>query len=67
MSKLHGKEEGKWSYSWLDDIKPEKIIGDSILIYNITPQDLIDHPPTSPYPITGYDKMPDKTMNANQL
>ncbi len=55
MSKLHGPEEGKWSYSWLDDLKPQIIIGNSILVFLITNQDLIDHPPKSPYPITKYD------------
>jgi hypothetical protein len=51
LSKLRGPEEGKWSYNWLDDIKPKAIIGGSILVYNITPEDLKQHPPKSPYPI----------------
>lgn len=67
MSKLHGREEGKWSYSWLDDYKPVKIIGDSILVYYISPQDLIDRPPKSPYPITKYDTPKQNNLNVNQL
>ncbi|MEI8143383.1 MAG: glycosyltransferase family 39 protein [Candidatus Berkelbacteria bacterium] len=51
-SKLVGEKEGKWSYGWLDNIKPTKIIGDSILVFHITDDDLIKHPPVSPYPIT---------------
>lgn len=50
-SKLVGQQEGKWSYNWLDELKPEKIIGSSILVFNITPEDLVAHPPRSPYPI----------------
>jgi len=66
MSKLHGEEEGKWSYSWLDDYQPVAVIGDSILVYNITPEDLIKNPPSSPYPIIKYD-VPKKIINNNQL
>lgn len=51
-SRLYGPKEGQWSYSWLDNIKPKAIIGGSILVYNISEQDLIDNPPVSPYPIT---------------
>ena len=58
MSKLQGKESGKWSYDWLENYQPVKIIGTSILVYHITPADLEANPPTSPYPITQYDKMP---------
>jgi len=54
-SKLYGEKEGRWSYSWLDNLKPQTIIGGSILVFNITNQDLIDHPPISPYPITQID------------
>lgn len=50
-SKLYGPMEGKWSYSWLDKIEPTAIIGGSILVYNISPQYLIDNPPISPYKI----------------
>lgn len=58
FSKMAGRNEGKWSYEWLEDYKPVTIIGDSILVYHITPQDLIKNPPKSPYPITAYDKQP---------
>jgi hypothetical protein len=58
MSELHGKNEGKWSYSWLDNQKPVTVIGTSILLFHITPQDLIDNLPESPYPITKYDQAP---------
>lgn len=67
MSKLHGREEGKWSYNWLDEFKPVKIIGDSILVYYISPQDLLNHPPKSPYPITKYDTPKQDNVNINQL
>lgn len=50
-SKLYGEKEGKWSYQWLDNIKPKAIIGGSILVFNITTDDLKNNPPTSPYPI----------------
>lgn len=66
MSKLHGEEEGKWSYGWLDDYQPVAIIGDSILVFNITPEDLIKNPPKSSYPIIKYD-VPKKIINNNQL
>ncbi|MFA5927005.1 MAG: glycosyltransferase family 39 protein [Patescibacteria group bacterium] len=51
-SKLYGPKEGKWSYHWLDKRKPNAIIGGSILVFNITDDDLIENPPESPYPIT---------------
>lgn len=51
-SKLVGPIEGQWSYNWLDQIKPKAIIGGSILVYNITSQDLRDNPPNPGYPIT---------------
>ncbi len=54
-SKLVGREEGQWSYDWLEAFKPTAIIGDSILVYNITPQQLIEKHPVSPYPITKID------------
>ena len=54
-SKLYGEKENKWSYAWLDNMKPKAIIGGSILVFDITPQDLIDHPPTSSYPILHVD------------
>ncbi len=50
-SKLTGQEEGKWSYDWLDSYKPQAIIGGSILVFNISPQELYAHYPVSPYPI----------------
>lgn len=54
-SKLYGEKEGKWSYGWLDEFKPTAEMGGSILIFHITQQDLIDHPPVSTYPITHID------------
>ncbi len=54
-SKLYGEKEGKWSYGWLDVFEPVAEIGGSILVFNITPEDLIKNPPVSPYPITKID------------
>ncbi|HLC44126.1 MAG TPA: glycosyltransferase family 39 protein [Patescibacteria group bacterium] len=51
-SKLVGRQEGKWSYDWLDSYKPEAIIGGSILVFNIPQEELYLHYPVSPYPIT---------------
>lgn len=51
-SKLYGEKEGKWSYEWLDEYEPEAQIGGSILVFNITADDLIKNPPKSSYPIT---------------
>ncbi len=51
-SKLVGKQEGKWSYHWLDKMTPKAIIGGSILVFNITIDDIRNNPPISPYPIT---------------
>jgi len=59
-SKLVGPEEGKWSYQWLDNYKPETIIGGSILVFNIKEEDLKKNPPKSPYPIT-------KNYNVNSI
>jgi hypothetical protein len=67
MSKLHGQEEGKWSYAWLDNYKPEAIIGDSILVFHITQKNLNDNPPISPYPITKYDIPKPTDIIINQL
>jgi len=50
-SKLAGPKEHKWSYEWLDDYRPVKIIGGSILIFHITPEELGANPPISPYSI----------------
>jgi len=50
-SKLYGPKEGKWSYQWLEQYQPEAIIGGSILVYNISNEDLAENPPVSPYPI----------------
>ena len=63
MSKMFGPKEGKWSYDWLSDYQPT-VIGSSILLYHITPQDLEKNPPKSPYPITKFDK---RETNNNQL
>jgi hypothetical protein len=54
-SKLYGEKESKWSYGWLDAYKPEAEIGGSILVFHITMEDLINNPPSSPYPITKID------------
>jgi hypothetical protein len=54
-SKLYGAKENKWSYEWLDDFVPTAEIGGSILVYNITAQDLINNPPKSSYPIKQVD------------
>lgn len=51
-SKLYGQKEGTWSYQWLEDFEPEAIIGGSILVYHISQENLAEHPPKSPYPIT---------------
>ena len=51
-SKLYGEKEGKWSYGWLDDYEPKAEIGGSILVFNITAEELIKNPPKSSYPIT---------------
>jgi len=51
-SRLSGPEEGKWSYQWLNAFKPEAIIGGSILVFNISPEELKKNYPVSPYPIT---------------
>lgn len=50
-SKLYGPMESKWDYEWLQNFQPEAIIGGSILVFNITNEDLAAHPPVSPYPI----------------
>lgn len=51
-SRLYGPKEGIWSYQWLDEFQPEAIIGGSILVYDISQENLAQHPPKSPYPIT---------------
>lgn len=51
-SRIAGPKEGVWSYEWLDGYKPKAIIGGSILIYDISPEDLKKNPPQSKYPIT---------------
>lgn len=50
FSEMVGEREGKWSYSWLKSFTPVASIGHSILLYHLTEQDFIDHPPISPYP-----------------
>jgi len=45
FSKLAGMEEGKWDYAWLEQFAPQVIIGNSILVYNISAEDLKNHPP----------------------
>lgn len=54
-SKLYGPKEGKWSYEWLDNFKPKAIIGGSILVYNISEEELRQNPPHPSYPITKID------------
>ncbi|MBU2595373.1 glycosyltransferase family 39 protein [Patescibacteria group bacterium] len=46
FSKMYGVMEGKWDYSWLESHEPVKVIGNSILVYYITPMDLKEFPPT---------------------
>ncbi|MEK7096629.1 MAG: glycosyltransferase family 39 protein [Patescibacteria group bacterium] len=62
-SKLYGEKEGKWSYGWLDQYKPTTEIGGSILVFNISDEQLRDNPPTSPYPITKIDTAISNTAN----
>ena len=50
-SKLVGREEGQWSYDWLDNYKPVTIIGGSILVFNIDQAELQKNFPESPYPL----------------
>ncbi|OQA04600.1 MAG: hypothetical protein BWY68_00213 [bacterium ADurb.Bin400] len=64
-SKLYGPKEGKWSYQWLDDHEPKAIIGGSILVFNISEEDLERRPPVSPYPITFIDS-PAKTQEEKE-
>ena len=54
-SKLTGPKEGTWSYAWLDEIRPVKIIGGSILVFHLTQDDLIKHPPKMNYEIKKID------------
>jgi len=65
FSKMAGANEGKWSYEWLEDYEPRAIIGNSILLYYIDPNDFAANPPTSPYPILEYD-VDDYLTNLNQ-
>jgi 4-amino-4-deoxy-L-arabinose transferase-like glycosyltransferase len=51
FSRLAGPKEGTWSYDWLRPFEPVAVIGNSILVYHITEEDLRAHPPTSPYPV----------------
>lgn len=57
MSRMYGEKEGKWSYDWLREYEPVTIIGDSILVFHITEENLLDNPPRSPYPITKWDQI----------
>jgi len=45
FSKMYGIKEGKWDYNWLEAFEPEEIIGGSILVFNISNEDLKKHPP----------------------
>lgn len=63
-SKLTGPIEGIWSYSWLENYEPEVIIGGSILVFNISEEDLEQNPPVSSYPIIKIDQ-PVKYINRN--
>ena len=60
MSKLQSKAENKWSYDWLEDYTPT-VVGSSILVFHISPEDLVKNPPVSPYPIYKFDEMPAKS------
>jgi len=51
FSRFYGEKEGKWSYDWLREFTPIVSIGDSILVFHITPEELRRNPPVSPYPI----------------
>ncbi|MCX6811641.1 MAG: glycosyltransferase family 39 protein [Candidatus Berkelbacteria bacterium] len=51
FSKMYGVMEGKWDYSWLESYEPVKVIGNSILVYHITPLDLKEFPPTHLAPV----------------
>ncbi len=55
-SKLYGPIENKWSYEWLDNIKPTAIIGGSILVYNIPADYFIKNPPKASYEIKTIEK-----------
>ncbi len=56
FSRMYGQQEGKWSYDWLRDYQPVAVIGNSILVFQVTPADMQKNPPKSPYPITKYDR-----------
>lgn len=47
-SKIHGPKEKTWSYSWLDGYEPKTIIGGSILVFDISKDDLKNNPPDRP-------------------
>lgn len=64
LSKLRGPAEGKWSYAWLDNIKPTAEIGGSILVFHISDADLAAHPPQSPYPIMKSSSVVNPIFNA---
>ncbi|MFA7243786.1 MAG: glycosyltransferase family 39 protein [Patescibacteria group bacterium] len=66
-SKLYGPQEGKWSYDWLDNFTPTAEIGGSILVFHITPQDLNENPPESPYPITHTDLPGSLTIDRSNI
>jgi 4-amino-4-deoxy-L-arabinose transferase-like glycosyltransferase len=51
FSKFAGVKEGKWDYSWLEQFPPVTIIGDSILVFNISEEDLLNHPPKPLAPV----------------
>lgn len=46
FSKMFGVMEGKWDYSWLESFEPVENFGGSILLYNISIEDLEEFPPT---------------------
>jgi len=54
-SKLYGPLESKWSYEWLEKFEPKAQIGGSILVYNISQEELDAANIQSAYPITRFD------------
>jgi hypothetical protein len=51
-SKLRGELYRKWSYHWLDARKPLAMVGGSILVFEITKDELAKNPAESPYTVT---------------
>lgn len=66
-SKLVGRQEGKWSYDWLDSRQPKAIIGGSILVFNITEEDYRKNPPSSPYKVNVNILAPQKSIDTRKV